>query len=52
MSAGLVTGYLRNLIARQVEDRRLVVWYDPEQAGAGTAGECHETDLAWKSGPG
>ncbi len=31
MSQDAVTQYLCNLIAKQVEDRRLVVWYDPEQ---------------------
>jgi len=29
---GVVTGYLFQLIAKQVEDHRLVVWYDPERA--------------------
>jgi hypothetical protein len=28
----VVTEYLYQLIAKQVEDRGLVVWYDPEQA--------------------
>ena len=28
----VVTEYLFQLIAKQVEDRSLVVWYDPEQA--------------------
>lgn len=32
MSTGVVTSYLSTLIARQVEDHRLVVWYEPEQA--------------------
>jgi hypothetical protein len=32
MSAGLVTEYLRQLIAKQVADHRLVVWYDPDRA--------------------
>ena len=31
---GVVTKYLFDLIAKQVEDYRLVVWYDPEQAYA------------------
>jgi hypothetical protein len=30
----VVTEYLIQLIAKQVEDRGLVVWYDPEQAFA------------------
>ncbi len=30
MSSGLVTDHLRSLIAKQVEDHCLVVWYDPE----------------------
>ncbi len=30
--AGVVTEYLFQLIAKQVEDRQLVVWYDPEKA--------------------
>jgi hypothetical protein len=29
---GVVTNYLFQLIAKQVEDHRLVVWYDPERA--------------------
>ena len=38
MSQGVVFEYLRNLIAKQVDDRGLVVWYDPEQAyGAAVA---------------
>ena len=28
----VVTEYLSQLVAKQVEDRRLVVWYDPERA--------------------
>ena len=31
MAAGLVTDYLRKLIAKQAEDRNLVVWYDPDR---------------------
>src|SRR5262245_42089032 len=30
MSQGAVTAYLFNLVAKQVEDRGLVIWYDPE----------------------
>ena len=30
MNHGIVSEYLLNLVARQVEDCRLVVWYDPE----------------------
>src|SRR5689334_9941259 len=30
MSQGVVTKHLIQLVARQVEDARLVVWYDPE----------------------
>ncbi|MBD1944338.1 PglZ domain-containing protein [Coleofasciculus sp. FACHB-712] len=33
---GIVTDYLHNLIAKQVEDHGIVVWYDPE---------CHYTDI-------
>lgn len=29
---GIVTEYLRNLIAKQVDDNGLVVWYDPDRA--------------------
>ena len=36
---GIVTTHLFNLIAKQVEDHRLVVWYDPEQAYATAAAE-------------
>ncbi len=28
---GIVTEHLRQLIAKQVNDRSLVVWYDPER---------------------
>ena len=35
----IVTEYLFQLIAKQVEDRGLVVWYDPEQAFAAAAAE-------------
>ena len=31
---GIVTSHLFALIAKQVEDHRLVVWYDPEQTYA------------------
>src|SRR5437016_4835163 len=34
MSKGVVTDYLIQLIAKQVEDRGLVVWYDSERAYA------------------
>jgi hypothetical protein len=34
MSQGAVTASLFNLIAKQVEDRGLVVWYDPERVYA------------------
>src|SRR4051794_3754830 len=30
--SGVVTNSLKGLIARQVADHRLVVWYDPERA--------------------
>jgi predicted ATP-dependent Lon-type protease len=32
MTQGVVTNHLLQLIAKQVEDRGLVVWYDPERA--------------------
>src|SRR5688500_12040679 len=36
--AAVVTEHLYQLIAKQVDDRGLVVWYDPEQAyGAASA---------------
>lgn len=35
----VVTEYLFQLIAKQVEDKGLVVWYDPEQAYGEAAGE-------------
>src|SRR5262245_58219078 len=35
----VVTEYLFQLIAKQVEDRGLVVWYDPEQAFVTAAAE-------------
>jgi hypothetical protein len=31
-ASGLVTEHLVQLIAKQVDDKGLVVWYDPEQA--------------------
>jgi hypothetical protein len=34
---GVADDYLKGLIARQVEDHRLVVWYDPERAYGETA---------------
>jgi hypothetical protein len=34
---GVVTNYLFQLIARQVEEHRLMVWYDPEEAYAAAA---------------
>src|SRR5215475_9738367 len=39
MQTGVVTKHLFNLIAKQVEDHRLVVWYDPEKAYATVVGE-------------
>jgi len=39
MSLGVVTKYLFDLIAKQVDDRGLVVWYDPEQAYGAVAAE-------------
>lgn len=39
MSTGVVTKHLCNLIAKQVEDHRLVVWYDPDQVYATVVGE-------------
>jgi hypothetical protein len=35
----VVTEHLLQLIARQVEDRGLVVWYDPERAYTQAAAE-------------
>jgi hypothetical protein len=35
MTSGVVTNYLVGLIAKQVDDKGLVVWYDPEQAYLG-----------------
>src|ERR1039458_4325504 len=37
----IVTDYLLQLIAKQVDDRGLVVWYDPEQAYGEVAAELH-----------
>ncbi len=37
----IVTDYLFQLIAKQVNDHGLVVWYDPEQAYAAAAAELH-----------
>src|SRR5271166_3770874 len=48
MRQGVVTEYLFQLIAKQVEDRGLVVWYDPEQAfvAAAAALEIPKTTIA------
>jgi len=27
---GIISGYIRNLIAKQLNDNGIVVWYDPE----------------------
>lgn len=37
----IVTDYLRQLIAKQVDERGLVVWYDPERAYGAAAAELH-----------
>lgn len=34
IKTGIVTEYLRNLLAKQVEDHGLVVWYDPDRVYA------------------
>ncbi len=39
MATGVVTKYVFDLIAKQVEDHRLVVWYDPEQVYSTVAEE-------------
>jgi len=39
MSSGVITEYLTQLLTKQVEDRGLVVWYDPEQVFASAAAE-------------
>jgi hypothetical protein len=44
--AGVVTEYLYQLIGKQVEDHKLVVWYDPERAYAGAAAELELPDTA------
>ena len=36
---GIVTEHLTQLIAKQVDDKGLVVWYDPEQAYGSAAAE-------------
>jgi hypothetical protein len=48
MSKGVVTRHLFDLIAKQVEDHRLVVWYDPERAytAAAAAFELPNTTVA------
>ena len=45
---GVVTKHLFELIAKQVEDHKLVVWYDPERAYADAAPElsCANTTVA------
>ena len=39
---GVVTEYLTQLIRKQVEERGLVVWYDPEKAFGGTVSELQQ----------
>jgi hypothetical protein len=39
MNHGIVTDYLFQLIAKQVDDRGLVDWYDPEQAYVAVSAE-------------
>ena len=39
MPQGAITAYLVQLIAKQVDDRGIVVWYDPEQAYGTAAAE-------------
>jgi hypothetical protein len=41
MSHGVVTEYLKSLISKQVDDRGLVVWYDPEQACGAVVADLH-----------
>ena len=41
MSQGVVTEYLKSLISKQVDDRGLVVWYDPEQAYGAVVADLH-----------
>lgn len=36
---GKVTEYLFNLIKKQVEDKGIVVWYDPESVYTGAIGK-------------
>jgi hypothetical protein len=38
-SSGVITEYLVQLLAKQVDDQGLVVWYDPEQAYGAVAAE-------------
>src|SRR4051812_2483635 len=40
----VVTDYLFQLLAKQVEERRLVVWYDPERAYDSVAETLHLPD--------
>jgi hypothetical protein len=39
MSIGVVTQHLYELIAKQVEDHRLIVWYDPDQVYSAAVAE-------------
>ncbi len=43
---GVVTEYLIGLVAKQVEDYRLVVWYDPEAAYKEVAAELRLSSVA------
>lgn len=40
----IVSGFVRNLIAKQVDDHGLVVWYDPDGAYASTLTELNLPD--------
>lgn len=46
MTSAIVTDYLSSLIAKQVEEHGLVVWYDPEQAYTAAALNWPATTLA------
>jgi PglZ domain len=44
MHLGVATTYLFQLIAKQVDDRRLVVWFDPEREYSGAVANLDLTD--------
>jgi hypothetical protein len=47
MTTGIVTAHLVQLIAKQVDDKGLVVWYDPERAYDAVAARLNRRTQPW-----